>query len=96
MSQFSPCRNLATGQTGILEMDNEEHTEHQSRHQELVAFLSIELEYCHVCYGANYEKGKEDGSNGHIDVDLRSSSKLPYLRPIRSGVVLLLLFKRCR
>lgn len=56
-----------------------------------MAFLFVELEYRHVCSSANDEKREEDCRDGHIDADLRSSSELPYLRLVRSAIVLYLL-----
>ena len=69
-------------------------TEQQSRHQELVASLSVDLEYRHVCSGGDDEEDEEDSCDGHINANFWSSAQLPYLMLIRPAIVLLLLLLR--
>lgn len=43
--------------------------EHRPGHEELVAAFAIDLEDCHVAYGAKDVEGEEDGADGDVETD---------------------------
>ena len=50
-------------------------TEEHGRHDEFVAAPSVDLEYCHVAGGTNYEENDEDAAYWYIDSDRGKSAQ---------------------
>jgi hypothetical protein len=85
MSRSGPCRSLGrVSKTKTRPWWR--RTEYETRHEELVAGIPVQLEYGHVGSGAQDEQDEKYGANWHVDGRFGQPAESPNRRWIwRAG-----------